>query len=397
MSRRIELFLAACLYYSGLIALARWWTQRSRQHLVILCYHNADGRNLRQQLRYLRRHYRILHLEEALEGFYAPSTRKKQKRGRTPLVLTFDDGYQDNYTYAFALARELRVPFTIFLVPGYIESGHCFWWQEDKRLLSYAQVDEVTVEGHTYCLDKVDESKALAQVIDTRVRYATSVVEREKFLAGMRKVLIETAPVFAEEKTTLPLTWAQVQTMKESGWVSFGAHTMHHPILACLTAATEVQYEVSQCRTVLERHLNYPVRTFAYPIGQLEDIGDHGLHAVQKANYSWALTTIGGFNTLQTNPYLLRRIVVDVDQHWLQVAAKASGIWGALSHLYWKYGSYHASIFASASVSFGNFANRFFFKFSRNIQVISASFQEAHSRINAKPCSGSATVTTLTV
>lgn len=59
--------------------------------------------------------------------------------------------------------------------------------------------------------------------------------------------------------------------------------------------------------------------------------------------------------------------------------------------------AFYASIFASISVSSLNFARRFFFKFSRNTQVISASFQEAHSRINAKPCSGSATVTTLTV
>jgi hypothetical protein len=48
---------------------------------------------------------------------------------------------------------------------------------------------------------------------------------------------------------------------------------------------------------------------------------------VQAAQYDWALTTIHGCNTRQTDPHLLHRIVVDVDQHWLVVAAKASGVW----------------------------------------------------------------------
>ena len=86
---------------------------------------------------------------------------------------------------------------------------------------------------------------------------------------------------------------------------------------------------------VLEQQLGHPVRTFAYPVGQLEHIGENGLQAVQEAGYAWAVTTIHGFNTRYTNPYLLRRLDVDVDQHWLTVAAKTSGVWGFFSHLLW--------------------------------------------------------------
>ncbi len=70
MLRRLELLIAACLYYSGLVNLACWWTQRSGQRLVILCYHHTAGGHLRQHLLYLSRHYRVLHLEAALEELY---------------------------------------------------------------------------------------------------------------------------------------------------------------------------------------------------------------------------------------------------------------------------------------------------------------------------------------
>jgi peptidoglycan/xylan/chitin deacetylase (PgdA/CDA1 family) len=335
LSKWIEMFIAACFHYSGLVKLVLWWKQRFKPSLVILNYHRAATGDLRRHLLYLRRHYRILHLETALEELYTSCKNETRERDqRIPLVLTFDDGYHDNYTCAFALAQELQVPLTIFLIPGYIESGQRFWWHEEDYLVSHTQVDKVTIEGHTYQLNKINERTALAQAIDTRLRHAPSVSEREEFLVSMRKVLgAEPSAVTAEEKGALPLTWAEVQAMEESGWVSFGAHTKHHPILAYLADPAEIQYEVSECRAVLERQLGHPVHTFAYPVGKLEHIGEQGLSAVREAGYESAVTTVDGFNTPQTDPYLLRRLVVDVDQHWLSVAVKTSGVWGLFTYL----------------------------------------------------------------
>src|SRR6266487_4413245 len=261
MRRQIGVFVAACFYYSGLVKLARWWTRRSGPRLIILNYHRASGGDLRRHLLYLRRHYRMLHLEEALEELYTPSKDGEDRCDRrTPLVLTFDDGYCDNYTHAFALACELQIPITIFLIPGYIESGDYFWWLEGKRLARRSQVSEVTIEGRTYYLGSSREQRALAQAIDTRLRYARSVAEREAFLATVRKAFDTPSNVTVEEEAVLPLTWEEVHKMEEGGWVSFGAHTMHHPILAYLTDPQEVQFEVGECRTILEQRLGHPVR-----------------------------------------------------------------------------------------------------------------------------------------
>src|SRR6266581_40222 len=130
MRRQIGVFVAACFYYSGLVKLARWWTRRAGPRLIVLNYHRASGGDLRRHLLYLRRHYRMLHLEEALEELYSSKATERVCDRRTPLVLTFDDGYRDNYTHAFPLACELRVPITIFLVPGYMERGYPFPWLE---------------------------------------------------------------------------------------------------------------------------------------------------------------------------------------------------------------------------------------------------------------------------
>src|SRR5258708_17741208 len=241
MRRQMGVFVAACFYYSGLVKLARWWRQRSGPRLIILAYHRAAGGDLRSHLLYLRRHYRMLHLEEALKELYTPSQDGKHRRDqRTLLVLTFDDGYHDNYTHAFALAQQLQVPITIFLIPGYVESGDYFWWQEAKRLAQHSQVYEVKVEAHAHQLDQPEERNRLAQTIDAQLRHAGSVAEREAFLAAVREAVAVPSSIAVEEEATLPLTWAEIREMDRSGWVSFCAHTMHHPILAYMSGTVVV-------------------------------------------------------------------------------------------------------------------------------------------------------------
>ena len=343
MRRSLGIFVAACFYYCGLVRLARWLRQLSGPHLIILKYHRASSGDLRRHLLYLRQHYRMLPLEEALEELYSAHEGWKRRRDRrSPLVLTFDDGYYDNYTHAFALARELHIPITIFLVPGYIESGEHFWWVQPRHLVRHAQVHKVALEGHCYHLERADERELLAQTIETCLCRARTVAEREDFLAHVRTLLAVPSSVTFEEAVR-PLTWDEVREMMESGRVSFGGHTMHHPILAFLSSPDEVRREIAECRFVLERQLGHAVRTLSYPIGSLDHIGAVALQAVDEAGYNWAVTTTRGINRPTDDPHMLRRVPGDVSRHWLVMAAEVSGIWHYFSPL-WKWKDMISSI-----------------------------------------------------
>ena len=337
MRKRIGIFVAACLYYSGVVALSRWLMRQPGQKLIILNYHRASGGDIRRHLLYLRRHYRVLHLEEALQELYTSRSKGTSQRRdkRTLLVLTFDDGYRDNYTHLFPHVCQLQVPITLFLIPGYLESGEYFWWGEGRRLVRRAEVKEVVVDEHVYRLEQANDRTVLSTVIDAHLRYAPSVAEREMFLASIRQMLSVSTNVTLEEEKDRPLTWAEVRKMEESGWVSYGAHTMHHPILAYLSAPNEIMYEVSACRKLLEERLGHPISTFAYPVGRTEHIGDQAVEAVKEAGYKWAVTTHTGVNTQMSDHLRLQRVLGDASRHWLVMAAETSGIWHVFSPL-WK-------------------------------------------------------------
>lgn len=334
MRERIRVFIAACFYYSGLVKLAHWKIRRSGKMLIILNYHRAIGKNLRQQLQYLHRQYRILHLETALEELYQEQKGKQKVRDRrVPLVLTFDDGYRDNHTHAFALARELQIPFTIFLIPCYIETRGRFWWLEGKHLVKYARVDDVIIEGCKYSLKHTEDQERLAQIIDTRLRHSRAVAEREAYLNTIRSSLNVSPATTIEDELSVPLTWAEIGKMANSNLVSFGAHTLHHPVLSYLADQEEVKREVRECKEILEQKLNCPMNAFAYPIGKFEHFGEQGLQAVKEAGYKWALTTTEAINTPESDPYLLNRLPGDIEQHWLVMASELVGLLGIVSRL----------------------------------------------------------------
>ena len=340
--------VAACFYYSGLVPLARWVRQRGRQgqHVVILNYHRAAIGDLGAHLRYLRRHYRVITLDHALEDLYEPPARDattdasaaplaQDRDRRTPLVITFDDGYYDNYAHAARLAAELRVPITLFLVPGYMESRQRFWWNEAEALVRDARANEITVEKHTYSLTQPADQRALRQLIDARVRTANAVSERERFIASTRDALDAPNDTASDDPDALPFGWDEAYELLANPFVTFGAHTMHHPILACLSDPAEAHEEVAACRAALEQHLGRQITAFAYPVGKGEDIDERAVRAVREVGYRWAVTTIPGYNTPATEPHLLRRISTDPDEPIPVLAAQAVGIWHvfALSRL----------------------------------------------------------------
>jgi len=147
MRNQLMIWVSAFLYYSGLMRIVHWLHQRSGQRLLILNYHHASDSDLRRHLLYLRKHFRLSSLDSALDELFTTDKKQVPRQDRLlPLALTFDDGYEDNYTHAYALAQELHIPISIFLISGYIDNS-TISNQELGPLLTWNQVHEMQASG----------------------------------------------------------------------------------------------------------------------------------------------------------------------------------------------------------------------------------------------------------
>lgn len=129
--------------------------------IPVLCYHDVNpttGNELllhpnkfRKQMQYLKDHgYTPLSMDQ-LYSFLKEDGALPEK----PVVLTFDDGYVGNYTYAFPVLKEFGFNATIFIISDCIDLGPYMTSEQIKEMTSYG----IDIESHTtnHCdLSKMD-------------------------------------------------------------------------------------------------------------------------------------------------------------------------------------------------------------------------------------------------
>jgi len=94
-----------------------------------------------RQMDFLKRHYNVVSLESLVSLI-------KEKRHIPPktIAITFDDGRQDNYTYAFPVLENYHLPAAIFVIINEMGMKGMLSWDEIK---SMRDSKLITIGSHT--------------------------------------------------------------------------------------------------------------------------------------------------------------------------------------------------------------------------------------------------------
>mgnify|MGYP006421540201 FL=1 len=124
--------IAACTGYNS---------KTNKKRLTILTYHSINDEinpdetvtpeEFEKQLQYIKENYKVISLEDAVE--YLQTDIKKISDS---IVITFDDGYSDNYHNAYPLLKKHNFPATIFLISDLIDD-------KGGKYLSQSQIHEM--------------------------------------------------------------------------------------------------------------------------------------------------------------------------------------------------------------------------------------------------------------
>lgn len=281
--------------------------KRGDAHYLILYYHrvNDDGdpffggipvRTFARQMEILQRFFHLLPLQELVERAVQEDLPPKA------MALTFDDGYRDNYLNAFPILKELRLPATIFLATGALDSQGPLWHDRIFRAFSRTRRLSLPFQGGEYALRGLQEKRLSLQAVLNHLR-KLSPGERDAVIENVLQVL--EVPESKEDGMD-KLNWQDVEEMARNG-ITFGAHTVTHPILTRLPLA-EAAKEILSSKETIENKLHLPVRLFSYPNGSREDFNESIKEILREAGFVGALTTIWGPNDAHTDPFEFRRM-----------------------------------------------------------------------------------------
>jgi peptidoglycan/xylan/chitin deacetylase (PgdA/CDA1 family) len=240
----------------------------------------------RDQLEFLRRHYRIISLSQLLQAL-AEGTPLPERAA----LITFDDGLKNNYLVAFPVLKELGLPACIFLTVDLIGSREMFWFDELYLLIREGGRKGVALE----LPGEWAQRHYLAGEIWPA--YAACVEATKRAGAEARAVLLEQLrrTVSLEREGHLDdfglLAWEEVRQMERSGLVGFGVHTATHRILAELSDS-ELDDEVLAPRKRFARELGHEAESFCFPNGRPGlDFAPRHQELLRRCGYLCAFTT----------------------------------------------------------------------------------------------------------
>jgi peptidoglycan/xylan/chitin deacetylase (PgdA/CDA1 family) len=243
----------------------------------------------------------------------ASFVRGRFKLPKRPIVVTFDDGYEDNYTHAFPILKRHGVPATVFVTVGHIGTSNLLWHDWAAYLALRAQHGEIpTLNGPRAVNAKV--SVADRRLLVRQFLLFLKTQPHAKLLSMLAAMRAQHADAIRPDELPLArtLSWEQVQTMSESG-VQFGSHTVSHSILIRLSPE-ELQRELLESKATLEARLNTPCDTIAYPVGRSFSYTPKILAEVGLAGYRVGLAYNAGTNWAHAlDLFALQRQSVELD------------------------------------------------------------------------------------
>ncbi|MBI4676321.1 MAG: polysaccharide deacetylase family protein [Elusimicrobia bacterium] len=277
---------------------------------------HVSAGDFERHLRFLKAHYQVVPLSTyaaMLRGGASP---------RGCAVVTFDDGYENNRSFAFPLLKKYGVPATVFVTADFVEKGGPLW--VDRLAAAFAATALSSwadpSSGTLYPLTSEDEKVAAYLELKSRLKrlgprdHARAV---EDLLRGLG-----VGPDPGLPRLYAPLKPEQAREMAASGLVEIGSHCCRHLALATLDP-DDARREIVSSRERLGALVGKPIECFSYPNGEASPILT-GM--VEAAGYSCAVAEGLRLDRPGGSRFAIARLALKEDDDEAAVAATLCGL-----------------------------------------------------------------------
>jgi peptidoglycan/xylan/chitin deacetylase (PgdA/CDA1 family) len=315
--------------------------------LVVLTYHriaepgirsnhyydpiiSATPESFEQQMLLFGKHFTPISIAEMRDlqalGVIASRTRK-------PLLLvTFDDGYRDNFDVALPILQKLGIPATFFIATRFLDCPQLPWWDHIAYVLKHTQTSQLLLKRSRNDLDPLritvsrDVKNRLRTVAVAEIvkQFLNNGIEDELWFLGELEAQAGVSVNSQKLGRDLFMNWEQLSKLASSGF-SVGSHGHHHLPLGRLDAQIQL-HELRHSKERLESVLGSEIHIVAYPFGWLGTFTIDTQQLAAKAGYQFAFSSIEGVNYPESAhfmPFCLRRLNVGMGDSGLLVRSRA--------------------------------------------------------------------------
>jgi tetratricopeptide (TPR) repeat protein len=317
MKRKKEL-LADILFNFNLVSLFKRLPFRNK--LIVLNYHrirpndshftttfedavytlNADEFNL--QIKWLKHNTLILSERELIDcyrdGIFIPP-----KTSAPCVMITFDDGYRDNYTLAYPILKYYEVPAIMFVATQMVNNRQVPWWDVIAYLIKRCSKPFISFDGRKFPMgDQKKEAIAYFQRMMKKEQY-----EHTKYLLPDLSNACEVALPDSDLQDKEILTWEEIQEMAQKH-IAIGSHTHTHRVLSTINVNSQKE-EMILSKLIIEKNISQPALSICYPVGEPQYITEETAEIAASSGYVLGFTANTGVNYWKSiERFTIRRV-----------------------------------------------------------------------------------------
>jgi len=290
-----------------------------REHLSISSF--------RRYLERLQRHYEFISMDHAAKILVGD-----EPTIRNAMVVTFDDGYENNFSHALPVLQELSVPATFYVVTDLTSDDDVFLYDSVDFLLQKASKTGGKISIEDRAIDLSDRNpQELSRIYAELRRYLKYehesedlfIQELERIVADLSRQVGHTLKdARAEHDWSSIVSWDDLRTASVDPLVDIGSHTTTHRRLAYVTPAAQRE-ELANSKAIIESELGISCRNFSFPNGAYDA---NSVTATQDAEYATAVITKFGLNAVGDDLFTLRRVFLANDLGSIELEAVVSGL-----------------------------------------------------------------------
>jgi peptidoglycan/xylan/chitin deacetylase (PgdA/CDA1 family) len=255
-----------------------------------------------EHLKFYKSNFDVITIDE----LNALSNTKKRLNDRFALI-TFDDGYIDNYTLAYPLLKKNNVPAVFFIATDFIEKHIIPWWDEIAYLLQVSNQKSVKLNNWETPVSLSSPKGKYVKEVLQRIKLDSSKTMNEKII-NLKLALKLEADYFTPHKD-LFMNWDMLNEMQNNEMI-IGSQSCSHSIMSHLSVE-EQKYEAKHSMNILSNKMGKDITCFAYPVGGESAFTSVTEQILEECGYTLGFSFIPGINrSLNENSFHLKRFSV---------------------------------------------------------------------------------------
>ena len=253
----------------------------------------------------LVRRYKVISLDDLVDHLNSNTPLKQDS-----VVITIDDGYEDNYRLALPILLKYKIPGTLYVATGYIGTDKILPMDRvdyalrktNKKYINWPLLGKDALP-----IDRLENLGEVNRLIGQYVK-TLSKDELENTIDELYSEL-EVEPYIGKR---IMLNWDEVKILKENN-IDIGSHGVSHTCMTRLSFKEAVKELQESKETIMERTGRIP-KHFAYPNGMRDDFSKELENQAKDIGYSSVASVIRGINVPgSTDQYDLYRVGLTSD------------------------------------------------------------------------------------